>query len=68
MTVAAPALARCTERGCAWRWRSGTDRPCAQHQHHDDDDLAARAAEYGVMMAAPGVTADTVAATRHVCP
>lgn len=27
----AHARARCTERGCFWRWPSGPDRPCAEH-------------------------------------
>jgi hypothetical protein len=25
-------LPRCTYPGCAWRWRSGDDRFCADHQ------------------------------------
>jgi hypothetical protein len=28
-------LARCTERGCPWRYRSGPDRPCPVHAGDD---------------------------------
>jgi hypothetical protein len=35
------ALARCTEAGCPWRFRSGRDRACPDH---DADDRALRAA------------------------
>jgi hypothetical protein len=58
VTTLAP-LARCTTRGCAWRWRSGPDRPCWQHQR-DDGDLAAAAAALGIELA-PGDRGDSPA-------
>jgi hypothetical protein len=44
MTV--PALARCPERGCVWRFRSGSDRLCPQHA--DDDGLPERMKAIGI--------------------
>ena len=39
-------LARCTHRGCPWRWRTGDDRDCGQHTETLDPAVAA-------MLAAP---------------
>jgi len=44
-------LARCTEPGCPWRWTTGGDRTCGQHDT-DDTSLTERAAEYGVILSA----------------
>jgi hypothetical protein len=65
MTIALPALARCTaERACPWRWRTGAPRPCPLHDA-DGGQLAERAAEYGVVMAsAPGDRDGQQPATR----
>lgn len=46
-------LARCTEPGCAWRWTTGPDRDCGQHE--TGADLDTRAADYHVILStAPG--------------
>ena len=51
------ALARCSERSCPVRYRSGPDRPCPLHAGDGGDTLAARMAAYGaVLQAAPGCT------------
>jgi hypothetical protein len=41
-TVAAARLARCTYRGCPWRWRAGPDRACPEHAFAggQDEELA----------------------------
>lgn len=53
MTIALPALARCTaELACPWRWRAGPPRPCPLHAD-SERQLAGRAADFGVMMAVP---------------
>ena len=53
MTAWPPALARCTERGYTWRWRTAADRPCPLHSDDGSADLADRAAALGVVMTAP---------------
>lgn len=52
--TAAAALARCTEPGCPWRWRSaGPDRLCPWHGADDTSaDLTTRASGFSVRMTA----------------
>jgi hypothetical protein len=54
MTTLAP-LARCTTRGCPWRFTTGgPDRPCPACRDDRTASLVDRAAVYGaVMTAAP---------------
>jgi hypothetical protein len=49
MATLAP-LARCTEPGCPWRWRTGPDRVCPDHDQ--DDPLRQARASLGLDAAA----------------
>ena len=65
VTQTAPPLARCSIRGCAWRWRSGVPRVCPLH----GADIAELAERVGTLMDAPGngkaeAAAGTKAETR----
>jgi hypothetical protein len=54
VTTLAP-LAKCTTRGCAWRFASGPDRICPACRDGDTPALVDRAATYGALLAAaPG--------------
>ena len=45
-------LARCTTRGCPWRWSSGDDRACPWCRYEADwDALEARAQAAGIELA-----------------
>jgi hypothetical protein len=63
VTITATPLARCTHRSCPWRWRTGPDRPCAEHAS-DDAAVLAAAAELGIDLAEqPHFGADDHSAT-----